>query len=62
MQKILTAILEQIPETKVVVASGSEAESNATRAIATGVFKFYSKSVEIKVLLNIIEKAYQAYK
>ena len=59
--EILSMILEKDPETKVIVVSGSEEESNRLRAVKSGAFEFYAKPINIEQLSEIVERAYRAY-
>jgi len=59
---ILKLILEQAPETKVVVVSGATDSSSAKRAVDSGAFEFYPKPVNIEQLNQIVERAYQSFK
>lgn len=58
----LQQILEKSPETKVIIVSGSEDQSNAKRAVDSGAFEYFPKPVDIEKLSKILERAYQAYK
>jgi two-component system NtrC family response regulator len=55
--KVLDAILNEAPETKVIIVSGNSDRSVALRAVARGAFDFVSKPVDIEVLKLIIERA-----
>ena len=54
----LEAILQERPQTKVIVASGHGARESARRAIALGAFDFYQKPVDIDELGMIVRRAY----
>jgi len=59
---VLGAILGQSPDTKVVVISGSDAASNASRVIGAGAFEFHPKPIDSNVLLEIIHRAFLSFK
>jgi len=59
--EILSQILENAPDTKVIVVSGSEESENRVRAVKSGAFYFYSKPINIEQLSRIVERAYQEY-
>ncbi|MGH7054596.1 MAG: PEP-CTERM-box response regulator transcription factor [Stellaceae bacterium] len=52
-------ILRLLPDTKIIVATGSPDLSHALQAVARGAFDFYQKPVDITVLKLIIERAYR---
>jgi len=58
----LKEILEQSPETKVIVVSATDDPSNVQRAVDSGAFEFSAKPVDIKNLSEVLERAYLAYK
>ena len=58
---LLAEILELAPDTKVIVATGSEETAHALQAVATGAFDFYRKPVDIDVLRIIVARAYTLY-
>ena len=53
----LDEILKHAPETKVIVATGSNERANALRAIAAGAYDFYEKPIDIAVLRTIVDRA-----
>ena len=59
--QILNKILEVDPETKVIVVSGSEEESNRLRAVKSGAFEFYPKPINIEKLSEIVARAMLDY-
>lgn len=59
--KLLTAILEKYPMTKVIVVTGNDDYSNAVKAIGMGAYDFYQKPIEPDVLLLIVERASNYY-
>ena len=58
----LAQILQQSPDTKIIVVSGATDENCAEKAVESGAFEFYPKPVDIKQLGEIIERAYKASK
>ncbi len=58
----LKQILEEAPETKVVIVSGNDDPSNVQRAVDSGAFEFSAKPVNIENLVKVLERAYSAYK
>jgi len=59
--KVLDAILNQAPQTKVIILSGNSDRAFALSAIERGAFDFISKPVEIDVLKLIIDRAFRMY-
>jgi two-component system, NtrC family, response regulator len=59
--KVLDAILNQAPETKVIIVSGNSDRDAALSAVARGAFDFISKPVEIEVLELIVQRALRMY-
>jgi len=57
----LKAILQEAPETKVIIVSGSEDVDNAEKARNGGAFEFYPKPVDVEQLSEIIRRAYETY-
>jgi two-component system NtrC family response regulator len=55
--KTLDEILNQAPQTKVIVASGNVERANAVRAVAQGAFDFIGKPVDSDILKIIIDRA-----
>ena len=58
----LQQILEQEPDTKVIIVSGSEEKGSAKKAVDFGAFDYFSKPVDLDRLGKIVERAYKAYK
>ena len=56
----LQQILQQAPETKVVIVSASTEVGSAKKVVEHGAFEFHSKPVDIKQLSKIIERAYNS--
>ena len=54
-------ILNQAPETKVIIVSGNSDRAVALSAVARGAFDFISKPVEIDVLKLIVQRALRMY-
>jgi len=59
--KVLDAILNQAPRTKVIILSGNSDRGVALSAIERGAFDFITKPVEIDVLKLIIDRAIRVY-
>ena len=59
--KVLDAILNQAPRTKVIILSGNSDRGVALNAVERGAFDFISKPVEIDVLKLIIDRAVRMY-
>ena len=59
--KVLDAILNQAPRTKVIILSGNSDRGVALTAVERGAFDFISKPVEIDVLKLIIDRAIRMY-
>jgi two-component system, NtrC family, response regulator len=55
--RLLTAILSEKPDTKVIVASGHGARESAQAAIAAGAWDFYQKPIDIDELGLIVRRA-----
>ena len=55
--RLLTAILKEKPDTKVIVASGHGARESAQAAIAAGAWDFYQKPLDIDELGLIVRRA-----
>ena len=56
--RILQAILELSPDTKVIVVSGHGERSSALAAIASGAWDFYQKPIDIDELGLIVRRAF----
>jgi two-component system NtrC family response regulator len=59
--KVLDAILNKAPETKVIILSGNSDHAVALSAVERGAFDFISKPVEIDVLKLIVQRAMRMY-
>lgn len=59
--KVLDAILNQAPETKVIILSGNSDRAVALSAVQRGAFDFISKPVEIDALKLIVQRAMRMY-
>jgi two-component system NtrC family response regulator len=59
---VLDEIMALKPETKVIVASGHNAQESALQAIARGAYDFYRKPVDIDVLGLIVRRALQLHR
>jgi two-component system, NtrC family, response regulator len=59
--KVLDAVLNQAPQTKVIILSGNSDRSVALSAVERGAFDFISKPVEIDVLKLIIDRAFRVF-
>jgi two-component system, NtrC family, response regulator len=55
--RLLSAILSEKPDTKVIVASGHGARESAQAAIAAGAWDFYQKPIDIDELGSIVRRA-----
>jgi len=59
---ILKEILEQAPQTKIVIVSGSdESIDNAEKARRQGAFEYHPKPLALEVLQKVINKAFEDY-
>jgi two-component system NtrC family response regulator len=59
--KVLDAILNKVPETKVIILSGNSDHAVALSAVERGAFDFISKPVEIEVFKLIVQRAMRMY-
>ncbi|MFN0163510.1 MAG: PEP-CTERM-box response regulator transcription factor [Burkholderiales bacterium] len=59
--KLLENILALAPETKVIVLTGQNDQSNALRAIALGAYDFLAKPIEPELLCLTIERAFRLH-
>ena len=59
--KVLDAVLNQAPQSKVIILSGNSDRSVALSAVERGAFDFISKPVEIDVLKLIIDRAIRMF-
>lgn len=57
----LKTILQEAPDTKVIIVSGSEDADNEEKAKSGGAFEFYPKPIDIEELNEIIMRAYNSY-
>lgn len=57
----LQEILDEAPETKVIVVTGNNDRENALRAIQMGAYDYYQKPVNLNELKIIIQRAYHLY-
>ncbi|MCU7904303.1 MAG: PEP-CTERM-box response regulator transcription factor [Candidatus Thiodiazotropha sp. (ex Epidulcina cf. delphinae)] len=57
----LQAILNLIPQTKVIVVTGNDDRENALKAIELGAYDFYQKPIDPDVLRVIIERAFHVH-
>jgi len=55
---LLSEIFALAPETKVIVATGSEDTAHALQAVDEGAFDFCRKPVDIEVLRIVVARAY----
>ncbi len=55
--RALDEILNLVPQTKVIVASGNVERANAVKAVAQGAFDFVAKPVDSDILKIIIDRA-----
>ena len=56
---VLEKILQLAPQTKIIVVTGNDDQSNAVRAIAMGAYDFYQKPMDPEVMTLIIERAFK---
>ncbi|RJG07056.1 PEP-CTERM-box response regulator transcription factor [Noviherbaspirillum cavernae] len=54
----LEQILAMAPETKVIVLTGNQDQSNAVKAIGGGAYDFHQKPVDLEMLRLVIERAF----
>jgi two-component system NtrC family response regulator len=59
--KLLEAILETAPDTKVIVLTGQNDRANALRAIALGAYDFFEKPFEPELLGLTIQRAFRLH-
>ena len=59
--KLLEQILAAAPDTKVVVLTGQDDQSNALKAVALGAYDFLAKPFEPEVLNLCVERAFRMY-
>ena len=59
--KLLEEILQQAPDTKVIVLTGQNDRANAVRAIGLGAYDFFAKPFEPELLALTIDRAYRLY-
>lgn len=59
--RVLRAILQAKPDTKVIVASGHGARESARDAIAAGAWDFYQKPIDIDELGLIVRRAFHVH-
>jgi two-component system NtrC family response regulator len=59
--KLLEEILEQEPDTKVIVLTGQNDRANAVRAIGFGAYDFFAKPFEPELLALTIDRAFRLY-
>nr|WP_320114273.1 PEP-CTERM-box response regulator transcription factor [uncultured Desulfuromonas sp.] len=56
--RCLETVLQEQPETKVIVLSGNEDRGNALKAIQLGAYDFYRKPIELAELKIILKRAF----
>jgi two-component system, NtrC family, response regulator len=59
--RLLEQLLSIAPDTKVIVLTGQNDQSNALRAIAQGAYDFFAKPFEPEMLTLTIERAYRLF-
>jgi two-component system NtrC family response regulator len=57
----LREILDEAPETKVIVVTGNDGRENALRAVQMGAYDYYQKPINMNELKIIIQRAYHLY-
>lgn len=55
----LTEILQQFPQTKVIVITGSTDTEHALQAISLGAYDYYQKPIDVDVLNVIVSRAFK---
>ena len=55
----LTDILEDAPDTKVIIISGSKDRQNAVKAIGLGAYDFHEKPIEADILNLMVHRAFK---
>lgn len=55
----LTEILQQFPQTKVIVITGSTDTEHALQAISLGAYDYYQKPIDVDVLNVIVNRAFK---
>ena len=58
---ILDQIMQEAPQTKVIVASGHGERESALHAIARGAYDFYQKPIDIDALGMIVDRAFHLF-
>jgi len=58
---LLQQILEAAPDTKVIVLTGQNDQSNALRAVALGAYDFFAKPFEPEILALTVERAFRLH-
>jgi len=58
---LLQQILEIAPDTKVIVLTGQNDQSNALRAVALGAYDFFAKPFEPEILTLTVERAFRLH-
>ncbi|MEH6473201.1 MAG: PEP-CTERM-box response regulator transcription factor [Halopseudomonas sp.] len=56
---VLEQVLKLAPQTKVIVVTGNDDQSNAVRAVGMGAYDFYQKPVDPDVLGLIVDRAFK---
>ena len=59
--KLLEEMLEQAPDTKVIVLTGQNDRANAVRAIGLGAYDFFAKPFEPELLALTIDRAFRLF-
>lgn len=57
----LKAIIEEAPNTKIIVITGNDKKESALKAINMGAYDFYQKPIEIAELKVILKRAFHLY-
>lgn len=54
----LKNILEDFPQTKVIVVTGNEERKNALQAVGMGAYDFYQKPIDLEILKAVLHRAF----
>ena len=57
----ITEILQQAPDTKIIVVTGNGDRDNAVKSIGCGAFDFLSKPLDLEVLRLIVDRAFRVH-
>jgi len=57
----LEALLDLLPDSKVIISTGQSDRDHAVQAVASGAYDFYQKPVDADILGLIVDRAYQLW-